>query len=83
VISHPLSGAPRKLDLNGSKVTLKLTGVVNLSADKVSISGSSSSFALNGTLVANSVTLNGNMYPNISANPCNNLYQSAKITLLQ
>jgi hypothetical protein len=83
VISHPLSGAPRNLDLSGSKVTLKLTGVVNLSADKVSISGSSSSFALNGTLVANSVTLNGNMYPNISANPCNNLYQSAKITLLQ
>ena len=83
VISHPLSGAPRNLDLNGSKVTLKLTGIVNLSADKITISGSSSSFNLNGTLVANSVTLNGNMYPNISANPCNNLYQSAKITLLQ
>jgi hypothetical protein len=83
VISHPLSGAPRNLDLNGSKVTLRLTGVVNLSADKITISGSSSSFTLNGTLVANSVILNGNMFPNISANPCNNLYQSAKITLLQ
>lgn len=83
VISHPLSGAPRNLALNGSKVTLRLAGVVNLSADKITISGSSSSFTLNGTLVANSVILNGNMFPNISANPCNNLYQSAKITLLQ
>jgi len=83
VISHPLSDAPRTLDLNGSKVTLKLTGIVNLSADKISISGSSSSFTLSGTLVAHSITLNGNMYPNISANSCNNLYQIAKISLLQ
>jgi hypothetical protein len=83
VISHPLSGAPRALDLNGSKVSLKLTGVVNLSADQINISGSSSSFMLSGTLVAHSITLNGNMYPNISANPCNNLYQIAKISLLQ
>lgn len=83
VISHPLSGTPRALDLNGSKVTLRLTGIVNLSADEITVSGSSSSFTLNGTLVANSVKLNGNMYPNISANPCNNLYQSAKIALLQ
>jgi hypothetical protein len=83
VISHPLSGAPRTLDLNGSKVTLKLSGVVNLSADKVSIGGSSSSFTLSGTLVAHSITLNGNMYPSISENPCNNLYQIAKVSLLQ
>jgi hypothetical protein len=83
VISHPLASAPRSLDLNGSRVTLRLTGIVNLSANNITMSGSSSSFSLNGTLVANSITLNGNMYPNISANPCNNLYQSAKITLLQ
>ena len=83
VISHPRSGASRSLNLNGAKVTLKLTGVVNLGADDVTISGSSSSFTLSGTLVANSIRLNGNLYPNISANPCNNLYQSAKITLLQ
>jgi hypothetical protein len=83
VISHTQSGASRSLDLNGAKVRLRLTGVVNLSAADVTISGSSSSFTLSGTLVANSVRLNGNLYPNISANPCNNLYQSAKITLLQ
>jgi hypothetical protein len=83
VISHPLASAPRSLDLNGSRVTLRLTGIVNLSANNITMSGSSSSFSLNGTLVANSITLRGNMYPNISANPCNNLYQSAKITLLQ
>jgi len=83
VISHPQSGASRSLDLNGAKVRLRLTGVVNLSAADVTISGSSSSFTLSGTLVANSVRLNGNLYPNISANPCNNLYQNAKITLLQ
>lgn len=83
VISHPLSGTPRSLDLNGSKVSLKLTGVMNLSADKITISGSSSSFSLSGTMVAYSVALNGNMYPGISANPCNNLYQTGKISLLQ
>jgi hypothetical protein len=83
VISHPLSGVARSLSLNGSNVRLNLTGVVNLSADNISVGGSSANIVLNGTLVANSLSLNGNMFPNISPNPCNNLYQTSRVKLVQ
>lgn len=82
VISHPALGPIRSLDLNGSKVQLNLTGIINLSADRITIGGSSSSFVLNGTLVAHEISLNGNMFPKISANSCNNLYQNSRVSLL-
>lgn len=83
VISHPLATTPGAIKLGGAKDVLNLTGVINLSADEVTIGGSASSVMISGTLVANSIRMNGNVYPKISANPCNNLYQTAKVSLLQ
>jgi hypothetical protein len=83
VISHSLSGTPRILDLNGNNVRLNLTGIVNLGADRVTVGGASADFAVHGTVIAYSLSLNGNLYPNASPNPCNNLYQASRISLLQ
>ncbi len=83
VLSHPYTGTSHNMSLEGSNVRLNLTGVVYLGADNVTIRGSSSSFALSGTLVTRSLDLRGNMMPAVSANTCNNLYQSRKVALLQ
>lgn len=83
VLSHPYAGRAQTMSLEGSNVQLNLTGVVNLGADAITIRGSSSSFNLSGTLVAHSIDLRGNMMPAISANPCNNLYQTRKVVLVE
>lgn len=83
VLSHPYTGTSHTMSLEGSNVRLNLTGVVYLGADNVTIRGSSSSFVLSGTLVTRSLDLRGNMMPAVSANPCNNLYQSRKVALVQ
>ena len=83
VISHPLATTPGSINLGGAKDKLNLTGVINLSADQVTIGGSAATIMISGTLVANSIRMNGNVYPKISANPCNNIYQTAKASLLQ
>jgi hypothetical protein len=38
---------------------------------------------LSGTVIANSITLNGNMYPKISSNSCNNVYQRSRVVLVE
>lgn len=60
---------------------LSLTGVANLSADNLTINGSSTALSITGSLVTNSITLHGNMNPSFSANPCNNVYVAGSIGL--
>ena len=82
VISHPYNSSYHYLSLNGSNVNLQLTGVINLSADDVSVGGSSAGFDITGSFVAHSLSLNGNMNPQLSTNPCFNLYESTKRVVL-
>lgn len=77
VISHPYSSSYNPLVFNGSTNSINLTGVVNLAADDVTVDGSSVALSVTGSLVAHSISLNGNMNPQASSNPCFNLYESA------
>ena len=79
VISHPYSSPPStNLTFNfAGGDFLQLTGVVNLADDDVTVNGSNFSLSVIGSLVAHSVTLNGNMNPQASSNPCFNLYESS------
>ena len=62
---------------------LNLTGVANLSADNLTINGSSTALSVTGSLLTNSTTLHGNMNPSYSTNPCNNVYLSGNVALVQ
>ena len=83
VLSHPyVSSSYNYLTLGGSKDNLDLTGIVNLTSDKVTVNGNSS-LKVTGSFVPYSLTLNGNMYPNYSTNSCNNVYESGSVALVQ
>ena len=71
------------MSLAGSKDQLNLTGILNLPYSDITISGSSSNLTLSGSLVANSLRLNGNMNPSVSSNPCNNFVSQNKVSLVQ
>jgi hypothetical protein len=82
VISHPYVSSYNSISLHGSNVNLCLNGVVNLSADNVTVGGSSANLNITGSFVAHSIRLNGNMYPQISSNPCFNFYESTGAAIL-
>lgn len=82
VISHPYISSYNAITLNGSSVNLSLNGVVNLSADDITVSGSSANVNITGSFVSHSITLHGNMFPQISSNPCFNLYESTGAAIL-
>ena len=82
VISHPYSSTYHSINLNGSNVNLQLSGIINLSADDITVGGSSANFNIVGSFVAHSISLNGNMNPQLSSNPCFNLYESIKRVVL-
>ena len=82
VISHPYISSYNAITLNGSSVNLSLNGVVNLSADNITVSGSSANVNITGSFVSHSITLHGNMFPQISSNPCFNLYESTGAAIL-
>ncbi len=81
VINHPYTSTYHSFTLNGTQDHLNLTGVANFSADNFTVSGTSSALSITGSLVTNSLSLNGNMNPGYSANPCNNVYVSGGIGL--
>lgn len=81
VINHPYTSTYQSFTMNGSQDHLSLTGVANLSADNLTINGSSTALSITGSLVTNSITLDGNMNPSFSANPCNNFYMAGSIGL--
>ena len=82
VISHPYMSSYNSLTLNGSKNQLTLNGLVNLSADDVTVSGSSAGLSVTGSFITHSISLNGDMYPQLSTNPCFNLYENAGSVVL-
>jgi Flp pilus assembly protein TadG len=69
--------------LAGSNDQLNFTGIVSLPYMDITISGSSSNLVLNGSIIANSLSLNGNMNPRASANSCNNLMSNSRVVLFQ
>jgi hypothetical protein len=71
------------MNLAGSKDLLKLEGIVALPYTDLTISGTSSSLNLTGSLIAHSVDLNGNMNPGASSNPCNNFESPSSVSLFQ
>jgi hypothetical protein len=71
------------LVLAGSKDNLKLAGIVDVPYLNLTISGTSSNFSLTGSLIANSIRLNGNMNPSASSNPCYNFVSENKVSLFQ
>lgn len=81
VINHPYTSTYHSFTLNGSQDHLNLTGVANFSADNFTVSGTSSALNITGSLVTNSMNLDGNMNPSYSANPCNNVYVAGSIGL--
>ncbi len=76
VLSHPYSSLYNPLVFNGATNSLNFTGVVNLAADDITVDGSSVAVKVTGSLVAHSISLNGNMNPTASSNPCFNLYEA-------
>jgi len=82
VISHPYVSSYNALKMNGSNVNLRLNGIVNLSADDITVGGTSANVNITGSLVAHSINLNGNMNPSASTNPCFNLYESTGAPIL-
>ena len=82
VISHPFGGIYNAMSLNGSKINMHLNGIVNLSADDITVSGSSANLNITGSFISHSLRLNGNMYPQASSNPCFNLYESTGAAIL-
>jgi uncharacterized membrane protein len=71
------------LTLNGSNNQLNLNGILDLPYVDISIGGSSSGLTVNGTIIAHSLSLNGDMNPSVSANPCNNFISGNKVSLYQ
>jgi len=82
VISHPYATIYNAMSLNGSNINMQLNGVVNLSADDITLSGSSSNLNITGSFISHSLRLNGNMFPQASSNPCFNLYESTGAVIL-
>jgi hypothetical protein len=82
VISHPYISTYNPITLNGSNVNLSLNGVVNLSADDITVSGSSAKVNITGSFISHSITLHGNMFPQVSSNPCFNFYESTGSAIL-
>ena len=70
------------MSLHGSNINMQLNGVVNLSADDITLSGSSSNLNITGSFISHSLRLNGNMFPQASSNPCFNLYESTGAAIL-
>jgi hypothetical protein len=83
VLSHPFVStalAEKSVLKLNSFTSLNLTGVVNLTGDTVFLAGTGSSdsrLTITGSLIANSVVLNGDASPLASSNPCFNLYESS------
>jgi len=83
VVSQLASTSFTTTKLNGVKNKLTLTGVVNLPGVNLENDGTSSNLSITGSLLVNSLTLKGNMEPNVSPNQCYNLYNNSKIVLVQ
>jgi hypothetical protein len=83
VISQPLESSFTTTKLHGEKNKLTLTGVVNLPGVNLENDGTSSNLSITGSLLVNSLTLKGNMEPNVSPNQCYNLYNNSKIILVR
>lgn len=77
----PFSSSTTKL--NGSGNQLYLTGIVNIPDIDLINNGTASKLSITGGLVVKSLTLKGNMMPDVSPNKCYNLYNSSRIVLLQ
>ncbi|WP_286281757.1 pilus assembly protein TadG-related protein [Polynucleobacter sp. HIN8] len=71
------------MNLAGSNDRLNLTGIVSLPYTDIRVSGSSSNLSLNGSIIANSLVLNGNMNPSASANECNNFVSNTRVVLFE
>jgi hypothetical protein len=71
------------LSFNGSKDQLNLNGILDLPNVDISKGGASSGLTVNGSIIAHSLSLNGNMNPSVSANPCNNFVSGNKVSLYQ
>jgi hypothetical protein len=71
------------MDLAGSNDRLNLTGIVSLPYTDIRVSGSSSNLTLNGSIIANSLALNGNMNPSASTNSCNNFVSNTRVVLFE
>ena len=61
------------LKFNGNNQNIVLDGIISLAGVDITIGGTSANIQINGSVVANSFDLNGNMAPSVSSNPCNNL----------
>jgi hypothetical protein len=61
------------LKFNGDNQNIVLDGIISLAGVDITIGGTSANIQINGSVVANSFDLNGNMAPSVSSNPCNNL----------
>lgn len=82
VISHPFVSSYNAITLDGSSVNLNLNGVINLSADDITVSGSSANVNITGSFISHSIRLNGNMFPQVSSNPCFNFFESTGAAIL-
>lgn len=71
------------MQLVGSKDFLNLQGIVDLPYVNVIVNGTSSNLTINGSLIANSITLNGDMNPSASSNQCYNYVSENKVSLFQ
>ena len=83
ILIHQSPSTVSSMNLAGSKDILKLEGIVNLPYLDLTISGTSSNLTLNGSLIAHSIDLNGNMNPSVSSNPCYNFVSENKVSLFQ
>jgi len=81
VLSHPYLASSQALTLGGG-TTVTLTGVVNLSADDITFNGLPKGLSITGSLIANSLKLNGNINPIASSNPCFNLEEAGNVVLV-
>ncbi|SMC30837.1 pilus assembly protein TadG-related protein [Polynucleobacter kasalickyi] len=69
--------------LAGSKDQLNFNGIIDLPSLDIKVSGTSSNLTLNGSIIAHSLDLNGNMSPSASSNSCNNFISENKVSLFQ
>lgn len=83
VLIYQEPSAITAMSLAGSTNQLNVNGIIDLPYSDITISGTSSNFILQGSIVAHSLSLNGNMNPSVSSNPCNNFVSQNKVSLIQ
>ena len=85
VLSQPLGSPPHynNLTFGGTNGTMSLTGITSLPGANLTLNGTQSYLNIAGSLLVHNFTDNGNMNPTVSNNPCNNLYNTQRIILVQ